>query len=369
PERRRCHSFQQHHVRVGKSACHGLAPRLIEALGADAVEVLPAPSTLQIACARLKRPWAEAHIVSIHGPDSGEWPGDASATPQHGLYPLLRAVARHDRVLCLSSPANGPDRIALALVTAGLGEQFRLSVACRLLRSDEVLFPDLMPATAVARTFPDPNVVLLERMAAPPLWPLLGLDDGEFLPPDGDRGEAGGGLVTKREVRAVSLARLGLQADSVVWDIGAGSGSVGIEAARLAAAGHVWAMEKDAARAAQARANARRFGITNYTLRQGKAPEGLETWPDPDAVFVGGSGGELAELISLCLARLRPGGRLVMNFATLENLATTTTALETARARWEASQISVAHSRPILDKHRMAAQNPVWIVTTIKEEI
>jgi precorrin-6Y C5,15-methyltransferase (decarboxylating) len=110
----------------------------------------------------------------------------------------------------------------------------------------------------------------------------------------------------------------------VVWDIGAGSGSVGLEAARLAPHGHVWAIEKNAGDAANARANAARFRISNYSLFDGKAPQHLDTWPDPDAVFIGGSGGELAELIRLILARLKPGGRLVMNFVTLENLATAT---------------------------------------------
>jgi precorrin-6B C5,15-methyltransferase / cobalt-precorrin-6B C5,C15-methyltransferase len=355
---------------TGDPLCFGLGARLIEAMGAEAVEVLPALSTLQVACARLKRPWGDAHIVSIHGRDSGEWPADASATPQHGLAPLLRAAAHHDRILCLTSPANGPGRIARALVACGLGEQFRLSVACRLRRPDEALFPDLSPADAAARAFPEPNVVVLERVAPPPAWPLLGLYDGEYLPrpPGGEGAEVVGGLITKRDVRAISLARLGLRAGSVVWDIGAGSGSVGLEAARLARSGHVWAMEKDGARAGQARANARRFGITNYTLQEGRAPAGLESWPDPDAVFIGGSGGELPELIWPCLGRLRPGGRLVMNFATLENLAVATATLKNAGADWEACQISVAHSRPILGKHRMAAQNPVWIVTTTKEE-
>ena len=170
-------------------------------------------------------------------------------------------------------------------------------------------------------------------------------------------------MITKQEARALSLAKLALKADAVVWDIGAGSGSVGLEAARLAPQGHVWAIEKNEGDAANARANAAKFRVGNYTLTEGKAPAGLEQWPDPDAVFIGGSGGELAELIRLILARLKPGGRLVMNFVTLENLATATTTLQSLGAVWDVVQLQAARSQPILDMHRLAAQNPVWVVT------
>ena len=157
---------------------------------------------------------------------------------------------------------------------------------------------------------------------------------------------------------------LRLAADAVVWDIGAGAGSVGLEAARLAPHGHVWAIEKNAGDAANARANAARFRATNYTLVEARAPAHLDAWPDPDAVFIGGSGGELDELIRLILGRLKPQGRLVMNFVTIENLATATAALAAAGATWDVVQLQASRSQPILDMHRLAAQNPVWIVTT-----
>ena len=107
---------------------------------------------------------------------------------------------------------------------------------------------------------------------------------------------------------------------------------------------------------------ARALGISNHTLVHGKAPEGLDAWPDPDAIFIGGSGGELADLIALCLRRLRPGGWLVMNFVTLENLATATQTLQALGATWDVLQLQAARSKPILHMHRMAAENPVWIV-------
>jgi len=345
---------------TGDPLCHGIGSLLIAKLGAGAVRVLPAPSTLQIACARLKRPWQDIKIVSVHGTDAGEW--REGAMPGHGLYPLVRAVTEHDRVAAFTSPQNGPDRIARALLAAGFGDTLRISVAARLHFPDEALFHDLPLEEAAHSRFPDPNIVLIERSCSGDNWSrdnraLFGFEDGDYVRRQPDKG-----LITKLEARAVSLAKLGLRADSIVWDIGAGAGSVGLEAARIARLGHVFAMEKNAADAANCRENARRMRATNYTLIESRAPAGLDAWPDADAVFIGGSGGELAELITLGFSRLKPGGRLVMNFATLENLATATATLAKMGAAWEVVQLSAARSQPILDMHRLAALNPVWIV-------
>ena len=346
----------------GDPLCHGIGPFLIKQLGAARVRIDPAPSTLQLACARFGTTWQDAVVASCHGRDAGEW--EVGATPAHGLYPLLRAIARHPRVLAFTSPANDPARLARALILAGEADNVRLSVACRLRRADEAIFRDLSVAEAAGMSFAVPNVVLIERIAANPAaaLPVFGLADDAWQQRTPERG-----LITKQEARAVSLARLALTPAACVWDIGAGSGAVGLECARLAPLGHVWAIEKNAADAINARANAARFAVTNYTLCEGHAPAGLEHWPDPDAVFIGGSGGELAALIDLVLARLRPGGRLVMNLVTLENLATATTALAATGVRWDVVQLQASRSQPILDLHRLAAHNPVWIVTATKE--
>ncbi len=340
---------------TGDPLCHGIASYLASRLCLSALKVLPNLSTLQLACARVGLAWQEARIVSVHAADAGEWqPG---SPPGHGLYALAQALRAHDRLLVLTSPANTPDRIARLLLAEGLGEDFQLAVAERLLTPDERVLADLCPADAATQTFADPNVVLLWRCRARQHPQLFGLPDARYQQRQPDKG-----LITKQEVRAVSLARLQLRRDSRVWDIGAGSGSVGLEAARLCVQGHVWAIEKNAADVAIALSNQRAFGVSNHTLVQGKAPEHLDTWPDPDAVFIGGSGGELGALIETVLARLRPGGVLVMNFVTLENLATATQILAALGASWDVLQLQAARSQPILHMHRMAAENPVWVV-------
>ena len=342
-------------IATGDPLCHGIAGFLAGKLGADKVEILPAPTTLQLAFARWQQPWQDVTIASCHSKDAGEW--TLGATPEHGLYPLMRAIALNRRVFAFTSPENDPARLARALLTAGYGDDVTLSVASRLLLPDESVQVGLSTVDAAKMQFSEPSVVLVERKVLE-RGPHFGLDDLDYIQRSPEKG-----LITKQEARALSLAKLRLKADSIVWDIGAGSGSVGLECARVAAHGHVWAIEKNEGDAANARANAARFRVGNYTLCEGKAPARLDTWPDPDAVFIGGSGGELGELIKLILGRLKPGGRLVMNFVTLENLATATTTLKDLGAGWDVVQLQASRSQPILDMHRMAAQNPVWVVT------
>lgn len=344
---------------TGDPLCHGIASYLLGKLGREGVAILPAPSTLQIAFARWQKPWQTARIVSCHSRDAGEW--HIGAMPEHGLYPVMQAVAHHPQVFAFTSPENTPARLARALLTAGFGDhagdEVRLSVASRLCLPDERIDHALSLEQAAAMHFADPCVVLIEHQTMKH-GPCFGREDAEYIQRAPEKG-----LITKQEARALSLAKLRLHADSRVWDIGAGSGSVGLECARLAHRGHVWAIEKNVADAANARANAVKFRVLNYTLCEGKAPAQLDTWPDPDAVFIGGSGGELDDLITLVLARLKPQGRLVMNFVTLENLATATAALKAAGAAWDVVQLQASRSQPILDMHRLAAQNPVWVVT------
>lgn len=348
---------------TGDPLCHGIAPYLAQHLCVQALDILPNVSTLQLACARIGLAWQEARIVSIHARDAGEWA--RGSTPTHGLYALAQAVRAHARLLVLTGPDNSPDRIARLLLAEGLGDDFHMAVAENLLQPEERVLAELSPRDAAGMRFADLNVVLLWRTSAPARPVRFGLADSAFIQRQPEKG-----LITKQEVRAVSLARLQLRADSVVWDIGAGSGSVGLEAARLCPQGHVYAIEKNEADFAIAGRNHAAFGIANYSLVHGKAPDGLDAWPDPDAVFVGGSGGELAALIEGILRRLRPQGTLVMNFVTLENLATATAALQALEAQgvaWDVLQLQAARSKPILHMHRMAAENPVWIVCARRE--
>jgi precorrin-6Y C5,15-methyltransferase (decarboxylating) len=294
-------------------------------------------------------------FASVHSKDAGDWV--AGSEPSHGLYGLLRDIRQHDRLAVLTSPFNTPDRIARMLVTEGLADEYEMAVAERLCQPEERIVSGFSIRAATQMPFADLNVVLLWRTQLRTPQVLFGLADASFAQRHPEKG-----LITKNEVRAVSLARMQLRLDSVVWDIGAGSGSVGLEAARLCRLGHVYAIEKNVDDCANVLQNRLAMGISNHTLLHGKAPEGLAEWADPDAVFIGGSGGELTELIQLILLRLKPGGWLVMNFVTLENLGVALETVKALGANWDVLQLQAARSKPILHMNRMAAENPVWIV-------
>jgi len=168
-----------------------------------------------------------------------------------------------------------------------------------------------------------------------------------------------GGQITKREVRLLSLAELALRAGDVLWDIGAGSGAVSIEAGRSQPASQVHAVERRTEFCAHFNENLRRFPAPNVKLTRGNAPEVCSAWPDPNAVFIGGSGGYLSTILDTVRSRLRPGGRLVMNFATVDNLHIAIQALPGARV----TQIQVSRGVPVQSMLRLQALNPVFLVT------
>jgi len=168
--------------------------------------------------------------------------------------------------------------------------------------------------------------------------------------------------MTKEEVRAVVLAKLCLQENLVFWDIGAGTGTVAIEVARLLRGGMVFAVERDEGALALLRANAEAFGVGNLVPVPGGAPEALDKLPDPDRVFVGGSGGYLREILEITTARLKKGGVIVVNAITLETLALSVDFLEERNFLCAATLMNVVRVERVGEKHLLRALNPVFII-------
>ena len=167
--------------------------------------------------------------------------------------------------------------------------------------------------------------------------------------------------MTKSEVRSVALSKLELTEDAVCWDIGAGTGSVSVEMALQARLGQVYAVEKKPSALALLEENRRRFWLENLTVISGAAPAVLEALPPPDCVFLGGSSGNLREILEL-VGRKNPSARIVAAAVTLETAAELTAwAKAGAREDWEAVALSTARSREAGSYHLMTAQNPVWL--------
>jgi precorrin-6Y C5,15-methyltransferase (decarboxylating) len=204
------------------------------------------------------------------------------------------------------------------------------------------------------------NIVIFIKVWEPTLqqYPLLGIHDDEFASVKK--------LITKQEVRAVTLAKLALQDDLVLWDIGAGSGSVSIEASNLLPNGKLFAIEKNPQALLHLRDNLKKFAARNVQLVEAYAPEGLEGLPDPDRVFIGGSGGNLEEIITFIDKRLKAEGVIVLNAVTLDTLTKSVEFFEDHGYLLEIVCINVARTRNLTEYRMFEAQNPVYVITARK---
>jgi len=349
-------------VATGDPLCHGIGSFLSSKLGSDKLRIIPNVGMFQVAFSRLGIPWQSVKINSIHSKDVGEWTEETSlCRAAHGMFSLLKDCQNQDLIACYTSPENSASRIANMLRIEGMKDEFELLIASHLTRESESLTGWLRVSEVIGARYPEPNLVLLRRVEPKKMYRpvVFGLPDSDYAQRKPDKG-----LITKQEVRAVSLAKMQLRQDSVVWDIGAGSGSVGLEAANVCTQGHVLAIEKNEADFEIVKQNLIKSSLHNYHIELGKAPDGLEKWDSPDAIFIGGSGGNLADLIKLCLNRLKVGGILVMNFVTIENLSTATEVLKRQEnIEWDIIQMQVSRSKAILSMHRLHAENPVFILT------
>ena len=192
----------------------------------------------------------------------------------------------------------------------------------------------------------------------------LGLFDEDFEQRRPLRGQ-----ITKREVRAVTLYSLGLRPGSTVWDIGAGTGSVAVEAGLVAHQGTVYAVERDEESLPLLRNNLERWGSGNVRVVPGEAPEALTQLPDPDAVFVGGSGGNLARILEVVAGRLAPQGRIVANLAALERTQEVYKKLKILGFQADVVMVNAARGKELPDGSlRLESLNPVFVVTGRREE-
>ena len=193
----------------------------------------------------------------------------------------------------------------------------------------------------------------------PGLNRALGLPDDAF-----EQRRPNKGQITKREVRAVSLYSLGLRHDSVVWDIGAGTGSVSVEAALIASEGQIYAIERDTDSLPLLEANVVNLGSDNIHIVNGEAPAALKSLPNPDSVFVGGSGGNLSEILEYANSRLKPNGTIVVNLAVLERTSETYHLLKQLGLTAEITQVASSRGKEMPDGAvRLEALNPVFIVS------
>jgi len=323
----------------GDPGFFGIVRALLGAVDRAALRVLPAPSSISLAFARLGLPWDDAVVVSAHG---------------RSLVDATGAMRVGPKVAVLTSPESPPEAVGRSLLDVGAHLDL-VAVCSRLGTLDEQVVETTLEELARGQFDPLSVVVLV----GPGGLPLVGWGPGSARPepvlawglPDAAFAHRGG-MITKSEVRAVVMARLALPARGVLWDVGAGSGSVAIEAALIEPGLTVLAVERDAAAAAAVSANAaaRRAGVH---VVAGVAPAVLEGLPDPDRAFVGGGG---VDVLDSVLARVRPGGRVVATFAALDRAAAAADRLG------HLAQVSASRGELLPDGGwRLAAENPVFV--------
>lgn len=314
------------------------AARLYDLLEGVSVQTVPGISSLNYFCARLRTTWQDACLVSVHG-------REANAVGQ---------IQSHKKTFLLTGGNCTAGDLCRLLKEAGLGH-VKVSVGQRLSYPDERIVSGTA-AELAEQPFDDLAVVLTENPAptawkagAPCLW------DDQLI-----RGKS---PMTKENIRLLAVARLGITRESVVWDVGAGTGSVSAACAMAAWQGQVWAVEKEPEALELIGRNKQALALSNLRVVPGEAPGALETLPKPDCVFIGGSSGSMEGIFRAVLEK-NPAARICLTAVSLESL---TDGLDCMKrfglTNVDVTQISAAQAKTLGRYHMMMGQNPVWILS------
>lgn len=306
----------------------------LEALGVRA-RVLPGLSSIQLLAAALGRPWQGWNLVSAHGRTC-----DPVAECMQGKPTFF-----------LTGGSEDPATLCAQLAAEGFGDVQGVVGQC-LGTPEEKLFRGSVKELAAGR-FNSLSVLLVEAAEVLPRR-APGLPDEAF-----ERGDV---PMTKQEVRAAVLAKLAVRPEDILWDVGAGTGSVSVELALVAPRGRVYAVECRPEGCALIKANREKFRTRNLVLVEGLAPAALSDLPAPDAVFIGGSKGSLAAIVDAALDK-NPDARICVSAIALETLSAAVAALTAKGRTMQVSQIAVSRAKAVGGLHLMMAQNPIYLIT------
>ncbi len=323
----------------------GIGRYLLRNLPEDELEFVPNVSSVQYAFAKIKVPWDDAIFVSAHG---------------RGVKGAVDRIVANDKAAVLTDEVNTPAAIASEMIERG--RDGYAAYLCENLGTAEerIITTDLRGLPEIEAAPLNVLILIKEYEAGGDEYvPTLGIPDEEFSTIKK--------LITKEEVRVITLAKLKLRHDMTLWDIGAGSGSVSIEADHLLPNGRVYAVERNPQCVAFMKENMGKFNARHVTLVEGEAPGCLETLPDPDRVFIGGSGGNLYEILQAVDNRLPADGRIVLNAVTLDTLTAANEFFDNAGYQVEVTTVNIARTRPLTDYKMFEAYNPVYVLVAVKE--
>lgn len=331
----------------GDPLFYGLARFLADSVGKDRLEVVPHVSSMQLAFARIKEPWDDAYLTNL------------ATVP---LDRVVETIRGSEHVGLFTTEAITPAVVAEALLDRRI-DYFTAYVCENLGSPNERVTQGDLP-TIRRSSFGPLNVMILIRHRGAADRPremqhrrLFGNADDLFLQSRPKRG-----LLTPMEVRCVALAEMDLAPSSIVWDVGAGSGSLAIEAAAIVSTGKVFAIEMDAEDYGLMVENAKAFDCPSLIPVHGQAPDAWRDLPDPDAIFVGGTGRAVEELSEAAATRLQPSGRLVINVASLDSVVDVRRRLAGQGFELETRMIHVSRGVDSLGVLRMESLNPSFLL-------
>jgi precorrin-6Y C5,15-methyltransferase (decarboxylating) len=320
----------------------GIGTKMVSALGPKNIAIHPNISSVSAAFARIKEPWNNTRIISLHGRKNEDQ--------------LFKALEKENKVAVFTDPQNNPAWLAQRLIEKEF-MNFEMCVLEALGSASERF--DWYPLEKAAKMkFCEPNMVVLKRrpLESEPKTNLqLGAPDNWY--------DHQGGLITKSEVRAITLSKLRLASDHILWDLGAGSGSVSTEASLFVKKGKIFTIEQNPARIDHIKNNKKRFNVRNLKVIQAALPKGLTNLPRPDRIFIGGGGKDLKAIITESAKYLKPAGRIVINTVLIPNLQVATATLSRLKFETEIIQVQINRSRQMPWAERLDAQNPVWIIS------
>jgi precorrin-6Y C5,15-methyltransferase (decarboxylating) len=335
----------------GDPMFYGTARYLMDGLNKDQFEVVPHVSSMQLAFARIKERWDEAYLTNL---------------ANQSLDRVVERIRTADRVGLFTTDQITPSVVAEALLDRRI-DYFTAYVCENLGSPDERVTQGDLP-TIRRQSFAPMNVMVLVRRTGAADRPaslfgkrIFGNPDDMFLQSRPKRG-----LLTTAEVRSMALAELDLGPTSIVWDVGAGSGSLAIEAAQLAHGGRVYAIEMDVEDYNLIVENAKRFDCPGLVAIHGQAPDAWQELPDPDAVFVGGTGRSVIQLSEDAWKRLKPRGRLAVNVATPASIVGLQEMLLKHNVEPQVTMVNIARGNCQMDQIRFEALNPTYLVTATK---
>ncbi len=333
----------------------GIGRRAILEFGRENIDILPDLSSIQLAFSRIGVPWDDALLMSLHGGPNPE----KRRKLKYDLEDLPLLVRTHSKICMLTDREKNPTAIASFLNASSIRHKLLIYVCEKLGYPEEKITKGTAEEIA-GLAFSDPNVVITMKDDAdtdksiPGGLPLFGLSE--------DAISHSRGLITKDEVRAVAIHKLKLISGCTVWDIGAGSGSVSLEIARVCPGSEVYAVEKDAGQLAHIRKNKTTFEATNITIVNGMAPDILSRLPVPQRVFIGGSKGRLKDIITL-IDKCVDAGIVVITATMLDTLHEGVACLEQAGFLVSVSEVTVSRSRPVAGRLHMSGLNPIFIIS------